>query len=495
MQISETTMTSGLVARRLLVFALLGGLLSLPLAAFQTPEYASAVAHSVVRITATTSQGTFEGTGFVWSQPDYVVTALHVVAGAKGITVHAEGLNNWASSAKVVKVLLEADLALLQLDRKPSPLQPLRVAPAPPDLTKEHTIWGYPDQTPKIKGTTVRFELGLEQKTTFDSIYPSEDAFRKATGGNFPKFTAEVLDIQSILLHGHSGAPIINASGALVGIGDGGEGEGVRLANWGIPAQKYLSQLEKSSDPSPNASSFREALKSSAVSETVEVTQPGAERASGNGGKEETFRLVATSTLGEVIRGVSDEQQKDYDVLRQEADKAVGKPVFDDWKIDVYVDTSTGATIAVPHGVDFKFDHDEEILVARSEDHHVRMMVQSFHGDTPEDAKRAEHDFNHFIDKQPAKKFPGTEWQATDVKDEQYKLYHGKQRYSRKTRVLYDPRNKSQLYARVDYSEVINGNHFLGTALMFSNIKHVSNSDIVLSYVMTACARLATFSN
>ena len=56
-------------------------------------------------------------TGFAWEHPHYVVTAPHVVVGGlQAPRVHSETIGD-GSPAAVVIAYLEADLALLQLDR------------------------------------------------------------------------------------------------------------------------------------------------------------------------------------------------------------------------------------------------------------------------------------------------------------------------------------------------------------------------------------------
>ena len=58
-----------------------------------------------------------EGSGFIWPDDNHVVTALHVVAGSDKILIkyHIEKKER-VRKAKVVRILIDADLALLKLD-------------------------------------------------------------------------------------------------------------------------------------------------------------------------------------------------------------------------------------------------------------------------------------------------------------------------------------------------------------------------------------------
>jgi len=85
--------------------------------------------------------------------------------------------------------------------------------------------------------------------------------------------------------------------------------------DWAIPAATYLGRLETSSDPIPTTPKAPSSLNASKVEnpgEAVEVTQPGAGTVSGHDRRKQMLRLVATSTLGEVISGLSEKDQKAY---------------------------------------------------------------------------------------------------------------------------------------------------------------------------------------
>lgn len=72
---------------------------------------------SIVRISCGSVERT--ATGFLWSNHDTAVTAMHVVTGCGNITTYfeAQGISR---SADVIRVLRRADLALLRIKDAPN---------------------------------------------------------------------------------------------------------------------------------------------------------------------------------------------------------------------------------------------------------------------------------------------------------------------------------------------------------------------------------------
>jgi len=137
------------------------------------------------------------GTGFVIAEGGYVLTAAHVVRGADEITVRWEGRRYRATT---VAMNTAHDLALLLVaDAPPMPVVVLGVDP--PDLGDEATAVGYPTGTARATSLTTTV-AGLE----WWAVSPS--------GG----VLSDLIATREPFRPGYSGAPLVNASGEVVGV-------------------------------------------------------------------------------------------------------------------------------------------------------------------------------------------------------------------------------------------------------------------------------------
>lgn len=197
------------------------------------------------------------GTGFVWPDKPLVVTALHVAAGCKALTVIVDK-TRW--SAELVKVLAKSDLAQLKLSL-PSKTDPgateaqLVALPKSDDALDnelKHVIWGYPCcDDPKLaledkvrfgrEGAELASFIGQEN---YDKEFGVEQGSAGAKASPIPHSKAQILKILSVIKQGHSGAPILQRD-RIVGIADGGLQQGLSGLNWAIPASA-LSELSSS---------------------------------------------------------------------------------------------------------------------------------------------------------------------------------------------------------------------------------------------------------
>jgi S1-C subfamily serine protease len=201
------------------------------------------IAKSVLSVSSSdcADKQTREATGFVWNKPNAVVTALHVVAGCTKLTVKfGESGGMWP--ATVDRVLKKADLALLTITAPELPAMVTSDAQLQPD--EDLWTWGFQRGAPTPSER--RFQKLRGSKTLRDFV--SKDVADEIKSSGMPDLDTEIVYISG-LVQGLSGAPIVNASGAVVGIGDGGLNGGSYGINWAIP-QKYLSELLNSSDNS-----------------------------------------------------------------------------------------------------------------------------------------------------------------------------------------------------------------------------------------------------
>lgn len=137
------------------------------------------------------------GTGFVIAEGGYILTAAHVVRGAHEITVRWGGRHHRATA---IASSTEHDLALLLIADAP-PLPVALVGRDPPELGDEATAVGYPTGAarPTPLATTVAglgwWAVGPDG-TLLTDLVATRDPFGP----------------------GYSGAPLVNASGEVVGV-------------------------------------------------------------------------------------------------------------------------------------------------------------------------------------------------------------------------------------------------------------------------------------
>lgn len=473
----------------------------------QFPE-AVQIAKSVVKISVKRPAGKSVGTGFAWSKPTYVVTALHVIAGAKDndVTVYVQSPSpdgsrviEKSSAVTILKVHLGADLALLELTENLG-LIPLKVASA--NLSQDHEIWGFPRAIPEMKSDRVRFSKGVTSKPTFAAFFETPTAFEKQVGGDgFPKYDSQILRVSDIIQPGHSGAPIIDAAGQVVGIGDGGLYEGTKRINWAIPAAVYMPALETSRETPPAKPSVRETrfsfvaekgstpkdikLDSGSGEKQLATKEPVVEETT----KEETILHWAWSaSLAEILSTADEEDQKNFQEIKKDAREKSG----DDLSraiVNVYEDYETGATVAAPEGVSFTYDEQARILEAWSESQQVKMIVQIITNDSWEAGVQTKDKFAAYIEPRAG----DGEWQEDpDMPDEE--PYNDEDEvlwFWDKSRIMTNEDGDlvGQYFASFD----IDGNDFLGTAVFAHDLHKMSDEDLKTFYLMMACVDLAGF--
>ncbi len=451
-----------------------------------TPDRKSAV--SVVRILATQRDGRTQnqGTGFVWLDRRHVVTALHVVAGAASIDVYSEAKKDGAT-AKVEAANLQADLALLTLS-KDLGLEPLTAAPA--RLGDEHYIWGYPLDVATMQRDDIRFSRGLQESATLKSIFQTEDRFRKVVGSQpFPRIDAEILRVSSIITHGQSGAPIMNRTGQVVGVGDGGLHEGAARINWAIPAATYLKSRESFGDQAPAAAAVASSLMSAVTERRVDYVPPAPTPGqplptqSGNPSDLKGLHLTWTASLKDILETLPDSDYEDFgDIVDALGEDGVARAM-----IDVYEDATTGATIAVPRGIQLMFDAEKHLVHAWSGDGNTEMIVQVTTGRNVSDAEAASDAFERLLDTRGAwkadPKSPDDEDGGTDPDGTVW----SNMRWSR---IMTDPAHPSTVTNAMEAEFVLEGGDFLGTAVI---VKVSSRLNERLMNVMMACGLLSDF--
>ena len=395
----------GKVAALLVVFVFGATLFSASDLAAQAGSHQES-AKSVVKITSRFAGGKVEvGTGFVWSQPDYIVTALHVVAGATSITIYSEALKK-EREADVLNVHQESDLALLKLKTNDLPLVPLKLSSAPPNSDDRHYIWGYPRDVNTMQGDGVYFSSSQTQQPTMGSIFKSEAHFESVVGKQgYPKYQAKILRVGDTIQPGHSGAPIFNKSGTVVGVGDGGLHQGIARINWAIPAHVYVTNLPTSKDVKPTEASKQANLYSAHVEQPATV-KSAPRKVKAKGGKVRTVKaqslhLVWTASVAEALALVSAEDLKALQKISAEV-KQKNAGDLQKELLDVYEDYSIGATVAVPHGLKLSYSATDRMFEAWSPSKRVGMFIRFEKNKTRKAGKQAMASYERSVRQAPA---------------------------------------------------------------------------------------------
>jgi S1-C subfamily serine protease len=139
------------------------------------------------------------GSGFVWDKEGHVVTNFHVINGADALTVHfADGT---AYDAQVVGVEPNKDLAVLRIKAPKEKLKPIQVANSSSLVVGQKVLAiGNPFGLDHSLSTGVVSALGRETRA------PSGRTIR------------DVIQTDAAINPGNSGGPLLDSSGALIGI-------------------------------------------------------------------------------------------------------------------------------------------------------------------------------------------------------------------------------------------------------------------------------------
>ena len=317
---------------------------------------AASVVKIETRISGPDENGKIEkgnGTGWCYNDALHVVTALHVVAGIpdKDISVFSE-VSKKRSKANVVKVLREADLVLLKLDSDIG-LKPLTLDVVDPNSTGEFYVWGYPHGIPTMSGDYIRFSLSHGNQPILNNLLQNEKLKKDLEKQKYPQLNAKILRLSSTIQPGHSGAPIFNSSGKVIGIADGGLRAGTARLNWAFPASLYVPKLFSSNErPFPTERSIQSNLYSSNIIVTENISEEEQYKmieAEVSNNTIEIDNLSVTKTwtanYNEIIETMFEEDVDDILAITSE----YGINMNDTW-YDVYEDFNTGATITIPAG-------------------------------------------------------------------------------------------------------------------------------------------------
>lgn len=277
----------------------------------------------------------YPATAWCWKDPRYLVTALHAVAGADLILINKN--NEKSCHAKIIRVLKEADLALLQLDSSLM-LTPLDIEKAVPDTKKDYSVWGFPFSVYSIQGDQIAFSRSLEKTPTLNSILTGDQLKADLKAQAYPLCESKILRTSYEVQPGVVGAPVFTPSGKVIGVADGGLYDNDSHFSWIVPASDYLPSLWNSKDEIPSNASIQY-----------------------------DFYRKSLKTNNEFVENETDIQEtndtqfivENYDEASKRLDENGKKEISEftrlnhvnvaDYKYDVYHDLETTANFSVPH--------------------------------------------------------------------------------------------------------------------------------------------------
>jgi S1-C subfamily serine protease len=314
-------------------------------------------------------------TGWCYQDSKHIITDLHVVAGIADKDIKVSTTRSIKTcGAKVVKVLKEADLALLELDQDLG-CKPLTIEDVDPNSRKEYSIWGFPEGIFAVAGDDIRFARSVDNPAFLNDLIGglSEDVTgginlkRRLEEQQYPSVKAQIIRISSTISPGHSGAPIFTLDGKVVGIADGGLREGTARLNWAMPAFYYVPRLlastDSKDDPKLKKPSIEVSLYSYSYTVDIGTTESEQRKTVEDVVKAKTITsedgvqsLSRTWTAGyqDIIETMND---KDRNGLEKMMKRERFSLDMTDTQYDVYEDFGTGATFAIPFGENLQVSH------------------------------------------------------------------------------------------------------------------------------------------
>jgi putative serine protease PepD len=158
-------------------------------------------AHGVVAIRAASEAGTDSGTGIVLDNAGLILTNEHVIEGAATITVSLDGESGHTRQARVIAQDKPDDLALLKIGASGLALHPLTLA--------DSSAVAVGDSVDAIGNP-----FGLNWTLTTGVVSAVNRQIRAPDGAT----VAHVIQTDAALNPGNSGGPLIDSSGAVIGV-------------------------------------------------------------------------------------------------------------------------------------------------------------------------------------------------------------------------------------------------------------------------------------
>lgn len=307
------------------------------------PHVIAAARGAVVRVQARNCDDGVDrnGSGFLFERTDQAATALHVVAGCGRIAIYLEE-SQATIAATLDRSVAASDLALLRLEREATG-RPLKAAPHRLEVNDRMVAIGYAIGLPTKSDTELRLASG--QSRLRDMLH--DEARRAVTAAGLPSIDLEVMRLDGHLLPGLSGAPLIDATGHVVGVGDGGLEGGAVSISWGVPASELAALMA-----APRSSRAPASVRAGQLfaAETSAADSMGRQIRCG----ERTFRKMRTRPYAPLA------QSSDSPFMIQQVQAAMAQARIDpsSFRFDIYVEERSGAAVAIPAGWPIVQDED-----------------------------------------------------------------------------------------------------------------------------------------
>jgi hypothetical protein len=283
---------------------------------------------------------TSSGFGVVAGGQLRLVTALHGVAGCKRIALQ---YNNASFDSQVAKVYLKADLALLDAPEDLH-LPGLAIASNAPVPGQALEAIGY-GSTLAINPSRALIRLG--GSSTIRSLVKNSKIVAALQQQGFPDVRAPIINIDSPLTPGDSGAPLIDDKGAVVGIANGNLLQGTSPYSWAFPISNVIALLT-SVDSVPSSLTLTNVLIADEVG-TAAAPAPSTNRTSNPsvtcGAR--TFQYRGAQTYARLLATADPFALNHMNIVQANA-QAHGMTIPPDASFDVYVDSGFGAVFIVP---------------------------------------------------------------------------------------------------------------------------------------------------
>ena len=329
------------------------------------------ISKTIVRV----KSGNKYSTGFFYGNGNQIIATLHSIGNPYQIEVFIPSEKSWCS-VRLSRISKKSDLVLLNLSECTSAnyLKTENITTSTID-TKVFTI-GYYGSNDKYQDRD--FTVGLiEGKRLKDLLEPSAEQEIRSLG--FPSLDTEIVYLKGQLLHGFSGSPIVDYRGKLIGIADGGLENGAAGISWCITVSA-LNDLKTATDAFPRSS-----LKKVNTLFAEEISPSNAKTVS-NG--QFSFQLIKSRTFKELDATGNYTQYPEmgmYQIMQALDQEGIA---YNNFSFDIYLEATTGATIALPKGMELKqenglfyattIDNQVVILIALYETYDVMQMSLEF---------------------------------------------------------------------------------------------------------------------
>ena len=292
------------------------------------------ISKTIVRV----KSGSKYSTGFFFKNGKQVITTLHSIGNPDQIEVYIPSKQSWCD-VTLKRISKKSDLVLLEMQNCESQnfIKSENIAATSID-TKVFTI-GYYGSNEKFQDRDFLVGL-LEGKRLKDLLEPSAELEIKNLG--FPSLETEIVYLKGQLLHGFSGSPIVDYEGKLIGIADGGLENGAAGISWCITATQ-LRSVETSTDTFPRSSLKK--VKTLFAAEEI----PAESEAITNGIF--SFELIKSRTFEELNNTGNYTQYPEmgmYQIMTALDQEGIN---YRDFEFNIYLESTTGATIALPKGL------------------------------------------------------------------------------------------------------------------------------------------------